>query len=314
MEVQVEGLRFERQGRLVLDIPSLRLHGGRTTAILGPNGAGKTTLLRLVATLETPTSGHILLGGTPARPDRATRQQIAFVFQEQVFLRRSVRDNLELGLRLRGVPVQERVGRVAQAADLLGITAILDRRADRLSVGEGRRVSLARAMCLRAPLILLDEPLAGLDLPTYTRLLDELPRPLQASGATAVLVTHDRDEALRLAQDLVVLINGRVHAAGDKREVVTHPPDEETAAVLGYAVLDAQGEAVAVHVDDLKIGPGRLEFSLVADTVIDLVDRREIAGRIGTVRVRVTVPPSTPVPAAGEHVLVHTDTVVKIRR
>lgn len=314
MDVQVEALVFERRGRVVLDIPSLRLRGHRTTAILGPNGAGKTALLRLIATLELPTAGRILVEGIPLRPHRRTRQHVAFVFQEQVFLRAPVRDNLDLGLKLRGLSMHERAQRIDETADLLRITPLLDRRADRLSIGEARRVGIARAMCLRTPLILLDEPLAGLDLPTYTRLLDELPRLLQLSGATAVLVTHNRDEALRLAQDLVVLIDGRVHAAGDKRDVVGNPGNAEAAAILGYTVLVAHGEHVAVPSDGLKIGGGPVEFSMIVDRVIDMVDRREIVGWIGTARVRVTVPLSADVPASDERVLVHAENIVRIGR
>ena len=251
MDVQIEGLRFRRDDRVVLDIPSLRLRGDRTTAILGPNGAGKTTLLRLIAALERPSEGRILAGGIPVRPDIRTRQNVAYVFQEDVFLRQSVRENLELGLRLRGVLERERNERIDGAAHLLGIAHLLDRRADHLSGGEGRRASLARALCLRAPLVLLDEPLAGLDPATYARLLDELPQVLGAFGATTVLVTHDRHEALRLGQDLVVLVDGRVHAAGGKREVVLNPAGTAVAEILGYSVLIANGRRVAVRAGGL---------------------------------------------------------------
>jgi ABC-type sugar transport system ATPase subunit len=307
MDVRIEGLRFERESRLVLDIPSLQISGHRTTAVLGPNGAGKTTLLRLIATLEPPTAGRILLGGTPLQRDRRTRQHVALVFQEQVFLRQSVRENLELGLTLRGVPRAERRRRVEEAADLLGIRDLLDRKADRLSGGEGRRASIARAMCLRAPLLLLDEPLAGLDQPTYARLLDELPRLLGAFAATTILVTHSRDEALRLAQDLVVLVDGRVHAAGDKRAVFLNPPDAAAAQVLGYIVLAVHGRRLAVPAGALQPGPGRIEFEIEVEDLLDLVDYREIVGRIGAVRVHVAAPVSADVPKPGERILVHAD-------
>jgi ABC-type sugar transport system ATPase subunit len=186
MDVSLEGVRVERDGRVLLDVPSLLLGGGRTVAILGPNGSGKTTLLRVIAGLDRPSAGRVLIGGLPANASR-----VAYVFQEQVFLRRSVRDNLELGLRLRGLNPTERKVRVEEASRVLGITHLMERRADRLSGGEGRRVSLARAMCLQAPLALLDEPLEGLDRPTYSRLLHELPQLLAAFDATKILVTHN---------------------------------------------------------------------------------------------------------------------------
>ena len=198
MDLTFDHVRIERGGRLVLDIPSLRIRGGRTTAILGPNGSGKTTLLRAIAGLERPRTGHITIAAQERsvrlQPDEA--QRVAYVFQEEVFLRRSVRENLELGLRLRGVDRARRRERVEQAAELLDVVHLLDRRADQLSGGEGRRVSLARALCLGAPLVLLDEPLEGLDERTYVRLLDELPRLLAAFDATTLLVTHNRRREL----------------------------------------------------------------------------------------------------------------------
>jgi ABC-type sugar transport system ATPase subunit len=307
MTVQVEHLRLEREGRLVLDIPSLEMRGGRTTAVLGPNGAGKTTLLRLIATLDRPTAGRILLDGRPPGADRHTRLDVALTFQEEVFLRQSVRDNLELGLRLRRLGRAERQRRVEEAADLLGIRALLDRRADRLSGGERRRASLARAVCLRAPLVLLDEPLAGLDPVTYRRLLDELPRLLGSLGATTILVTHDHEEALRLAQDVVVLIEGRVHAAGDKRDVVLHPPNAAAAQVLGYTILPAGNRQLAVLAGALKVGPGEVEFQMDVEELLDLVGHREIVGRIGNVRVRIGTPACRDLPRRGARLVVHAD-------
>jgi ABC-type sugar transport system ATPase subunit len=299
MDLEFDGVRVERGGRLVLEIPSLRIRGGRTTAILGPNGSGKTTLLRLIAGLERPRAGRVNLGVDQSRP--------AYVFQEQVFLKRSVRENLELGLHLRGIKGSESRLRVEEAAQRLGVGHLLDRRADHLSGGEGRRVSLARALCLQAPLVLLDEPLEGLDERTYVRLLDELPQLLAAFDATALLVTHNRNEALRLAQDLVVLVEGRVHAAGDKRDVVSNPQAAQVAEVLGHIVLSLDGRRVAIPPGGLRLGPGRIEFSMKVETVVDLVDHREIVGRVGDAVVRVGLPLSAETPRQGEGVLIHAD-------
>jgi len=301
MDVEFQGIRVERDGRLVLDIPALRVRGGRTTAILGPNGSGKTTLLRLIAGLERAREGRVTLGGSAA----GSKPQVAFVFQEQVFLRRSVRENLELGLRLRVVGARQRSARVKEAADLLGIEHLLDRRADHLSGGEGRRVSLARALCLRSPLVLLDEPLEGLDERTYLRLLDELPQLLAAFDATTLLVTHNRHEALRLAEELVVLVAGKVHAAGDKREVATNPRVPEVADVLGYSVLAVDGRRVAVPPGALQLGPGAAQFEMVVDHVLDLVESQEIIGEIGGTRVHVELPAGADAPRPGDRVPIH---------
>ncbi len=312
MEVEIEALRFEHDRRVVLDIPSLVLRGGRTTAILGPNGAGKTTLLRLIAALERPRAGRMLVGGLPIPRDMLARRKPAYVFQEDVFLRQSVRDNLELGLRVRDVSTRERAERIGEAARLLGITHLLDLRADRLSGGEGRRASLARALCLRAPLLLLDEPLAGLDPPTYARLLNELPRVLTAFGATTVLVTHDRDEAIRLGDDLVVLVDGRVRAAGSRRDVMLAPAGPDVAAILGFTVLDVDGRRAAIRPGALKLGAGPLPFWLDVDGIVDLVDHIEVTGQVGGVRVHVTAGPGAKLPQRGDRVLVHADSAVDV--
>ena len=306
MDIEFDGVRVERAGRRVLDIPSLRLRSGQTTAILGPNGSGKTTLLRVIAGLERPSVGGVRFG------DR-TRPSVAYVFQEEVFLRRSVRDNLELGLRLRGLDEAEIRARVAEAATFLGIAPLMDRRADHLSGGEGRRVNLARALCLRSPLVLLDEPLEGLDERTYSRLLDELPRLLAAFDATTLLVTHNRHDALRLAQDLVVLVDGRVHASGDKRDVATDPRVAEVAEVLGYSVLTVDARRIAVPPGALKLGPGRLEFSMVVEDVFDLVDRQEIVGSVGDVRVHIVLHARDGAPERAQTALIHAEQFFELR-
>ena len=302
-DVTLDGVRVERDGRLALEVDALTIRGGRTTAVLGPNGSGKTTLLRLIAGLEPLRAGRVCIGGSPAMKG----QHLAYVFQEHVFLRQSVRRNLELGLRLRGVDEAQRQLRIEEAVHLLGVAHLLDRRADRLSGGEGRRVSLARALCLRAPLVLLDEPLAGLDERVYSRLIDELPRIVDAFHATTVLVTHSREEALRLAQNLVVLVDGRVHAAGDAHEIATNPRVGEVAQILGYTVLAAGGGKVAVPPGAFKVGAGRLEFSMTVESVVDIIDIREFVGHIGETRVRVQWTAAGESPRRGDRVVVHAE-------
>ena len=310
MEVRIDGLRFQRDGRPVIAIPRLHFRGGRTTAILGPNGSGKTTLLRLIAALERPTAGAITVGDWHASPSRATRQLIGFAFQEAVLLGGSVRENLALGLRLRGVPKAERAMRIDVAAQECGIHPLLDRRALSLSGGEAQRVNLARALCLRAPLTLLDEPLSGLDAGTRARLLDDMPRLLQTFASTTILVTHDRDEALRLADDLVVLIGGAVRAAGEKECVLREPPDPEVASVLGYSVVPLTECVVAFPPGALTVGRGRIPFELVVEGLVDMGGHREAFGRIGGTRVHIRLPADAATPVPGERLRVGVDSAV----
>jgi ABC-type sugar transport system ATPase subunit len=311
MDVRVEGLRFERNRRVVLDVPSLVIRPDRTTVILGPNGAGKTTLLRMIAGLERPTAGRVDVGGVEVVPGRA--RDVAYVFQELVFLRGSVRQNLELGLKLRNVPKDEREARIGAAARVVGIESVLDRRADQLSGGEGKRVGIARALCLRSSLVLLDEPLSGLDPATYMLLLDELPDLLHAFGATSVLVTHNHTEALRLAEDIIVIVDGRVRAAGDRHTVFLDPGDAVVARLLGYTVVTTGDRRVAVREDALTPGPGPIEFSGEVESLRDLVDYLEAVCSINGTRVRVRLPPDVTPPTPGERLLIHADRACEVR-
>jgi len=307
MDVILDSVRLQRDGRVVLDIPSLTIRGDRTSAVLGPNGAGKTSLLRLLAGLDRPSSGTIVARGAAMDGASNTRPRVAFVFQENVFLRQSLRDNLELGLRMQGVPRVERRERVAAASHLLGISELLDRRADRLSGGEARRAGLARALCLQAPLVLLDEPLSGLDPATSRRLLDELPRVLEAFSATTVLVTHEREEALRLGDDLVVLVDGRVHASGDVHDIMRRPARATVAQVLGYTILDVDDRQLAVPPNGIRFGRGPFELWMLVEDVRDVVDYRDISGSINGVRVHVAAPLDAPMVHRGELVAVHAE-------
>src|SRR5262245_19727638 len=153
MDVRVEQLRFERSGRLVLSIDELDFPAGQTTAVLGPNGAGKTTLLRLVSGLEKkPTSGRVLVGKAEVS---GVSGSVDILFQSPVFLRGSVRENIDLALELRGLSRRERSRLLEEIAKRLDITALLDRPAQSLSRGEAQLVSLARCLAHPKPVVLL---------------------------------------------------------------------------------------------------------------------------------------------------------------
>ena len=215
MDISVTNLQLVRNGRTVLQISGLRFPRGTITAVFGPNGSGKTTLLRAIAGLDRPARGEVRLGGLPADREPAWRL-VGMSFQNAVFLRGTVRDNLDLALRLREVPRVERGTRLEEAAEDCGVAHLLDRSARLLSRGEAQRVNLARALSLRAPVTLLDEPLSGVDRITRIQLLAELPKLLAKFTATVILVTHDREEAFRLADRLVVLVGEKSVRQGSK--------------------------------------------------------------------------------------------------
>jgi ABC-type sulfate/molybdate transport systems ATPase subunit len=296
MNVALEDVRVRRDGRDVLRVPRLSMRSGRTTAVLGPNGAGKTTLLRVVAGLERPDDGRVLVGGVTPDPRRGA---VGYVFQENVFLRRTLLENLTLGLTARGVAAAEAPQRAMASMRLLGIEGLADRCADRVSGGEARRASIARALCLRPPVLLLDEPLAGLDGVTYTRLLEELPPIIAGSGATTLVVSHRRDEAFSLCDDVIVLIGGVVRAAGTKHEVGADPRFADVAEVLGYVVLERGGRMVAIPEGELSLSATPTDMAARVVGVLDLVDEWRVIVTIGGTRARMRLPRSQSAPEQG---------------
>lgn len=302
MDVEAEGLRFERGGRTVLDIPGLAFGSGSTTAVFGPNGSGKTTLLRLIGGLERPAAGVVRIGGTAVIRDPASRRHVGFAFQEAVFVGGSVRRNLDLALQLRHLPPADRDARIGEVAQECGIEPILERPARQLSSGEAQRANLARALALRAPVTLLDEPLTGIDRVTRLQLLDDLPRMLATFAATTILVTHDREEAFRLADRLVVLVDGRVRAAGPKSQVYARPPDRATAELLGYTVVWTGGRTVGVPPGAWALGNGKVSFDMVVERVVDMGNHLHAVGAVGGVRVDLRLRRGDPVPSTGDRV------------
>jgi ABC-type sugar transport system ATPase subunit len=313
MDVSLTDVHLARGGRTVLQIPALIFPTGSTTAVFGPNGSGKTTLLRVIAGLERPSTGEVRLGGIPVGPDRKGHDRVGMAFQAAIFLRGSVRHNLDLALRLREVPRPDRQTRIDEAAWECGVEHLLDRPAHQLSSGEAQRANLARALALRAPITLLDEPLAGLDRIARYQLLADLPRLLAKFAATTILVTHDREEAFRLADRLVIIIGGEVRAAGVKSRIYAHPPDRETAELLGYTVLPFQGRMVAIAPGGLRPGHGPLRFELEVEQIIDMGNHLHLVGTIDQQRVDLRLPAGAAPPVDGATLKVHAPEAITLR-
>ena len=287
MEVTIDQLRFVRAQRTILEIDDLRFAHGTTTALFGPNGSGKTTLLRLIAGLEQPTAGRI------------TQVPVSLAFQRPVFIRGTVRSNVALGLVLRKLAVDEVAARVEEAAREFGIEHLLDRPARALSGGEAQRVNLARTLCLRAPVTLLDEPLAGLDRIGRGRLLEELPHLLLTFATTTIVVTHDREEAFRLADRLVMLVAGRVRARGLSGEVYRAPADRLTAELLGYMIVPVAEGVLAVPPGGLSLGLAQPALEMTVERVVDMGNHRDAVGQINGSRVSIRIPDGQAPPSAG---------------
>lgn len=228
-----------------VDGVSLDLPDGEVLAVLGPSGCGKSTLLRAVAGLEPLTSGSVSHDGTDLRGTPTHRRGFALMFQDgQLFSHLSVARNVAYALRLRRTPAARTAARVRELLDLVGLAGYEQRLPGTLSGGERQRVALARALAVDPRLILLDEPLSSLDATLRERLAGDLRQILRAAGTTALLVTHDHEEAFALADRLAVMRAGRVVQQGAIDEVWRAPVDEETALFLGYARV-ARDDAAA---------------------------------------------------------------------
>jgi tungstate transport system ATP-binding protein len=267
--LSLRDVTVRRGGRLVLDVPALDLAAGEVLAVLGPNGAGKSTLLQVMALLERPATGTVSVDGMRVRGNALQmRRRMAMVLQEPLLLDGSVRDNVALGLRLRGVPRGERRRRADRWLERLGIAHLANRPAHALSGGEAQRASLARALALEPDVLLLDEPFSGLDAPARTRLIADLAALLRETGQTAVLVTHDRDEALRLGDRVAVLIGGHLRQVGPTAEVFSHPADPEVAAFVGMeTVVSGWVEGTSAGLVRVRVGSALVEAA--ATTPLD---------------------------------------------
>ncbi|MGX9961697.1 ATP-binding cassette domain-containing protein [Roseomonas sp. F4] len=232
LPLRAEGLGFCAGGVAILQSIGLTIEAGRPTLVVGPNGAGKSVLLRLLHGLLSPTAGAVRWDGPAADP----RRHQAMVFQRSVLLRRSVLANLRYPLALAGLDSAEQDKRAAEALALVGMAALADRPARKLSGGEQQRLALARAAALRPEVLFLDEPCASLD-PAATRAVEEIIQALVARGTKLVMTTHDLAQARRLAGDVAFLHRGRLleHAPADR--FFTSPATEEAAAFLRGELL-----------------------------------------------------------------------------
>ncbi|MGH3474863.1 MAG: ABC transporter ATP-binding protein [Aeromicrobium sp.] len=217
---------------------SLVVGRGEHLSVLGPNGAGKTTLLRLLAAVDSPHSGDVTVDAVSTkRGGVELRRRVAYATQRPGLLNTSVRRNVELPLRWRKIPRPLR-GEIARAAlERLNVAHLADRPAGALSGGEQQRVSLARALAIDPAVLLLDEPAAGLDAQSRSAFFADLERALADRATTVVQVSHRAEEALRLADRVVVLVDGRVRQVGSPDVLNRLPADARVAALVGYENL-----------------------------------------------------------------------------
>ncbi|HLX32927.1 MAG TPA: TOBE-like domain-containing protein [Gaiellaceae bacterium] len=221
---------------VALDDVSLEIAAGSLTAVLGPSGSGKSTLLRIVAGLERPDSGEVLLAGEDATGLAPQRRDVGFVFQHYAaFKHMTVRDNIAFALTIRKRPKQEIRERVDELLELVQLQGFADRYPSRLSGGQRQRMALARALAAKPPVLLLDEPFGALDARVRAELRDWLRRLHEEVHVTTVFVTHDQEEAMEVADRVAVLNRGRLEQVGAPAELYDQPTSEFVLRFLGDA-------------------------------------------------------------------------------
>lgn len=232
--LQIRDVRVELGGALILDNVTLDVAPGSFMCLLGPSGCGKTTLLRSIAGFAAPSGGDIRLGEHSITRLQPESRQTAMVFQSYaLWPHMTVGGNLGYPLRLRGVSRAERDRRIADMLDLLGLPDFANRSVGSLSGGQRQRIALGRALIIDPPVLLLDEPLSNLDAAIRRSLRSELRKLQRKLGITTVMVTHDQEEAMAMADQIAVLRDGRLIQVATPEDLYQRPADEETAAFLG---------------------------------------------------------------------------------
>jgi multiple sugar transport system ATP-binding protein len=238
-EIRLEGLvkRYgptEAVSGIDLEIPD-----GRFTVLVGPSGCGKTTTLRMIAGLVAPTVGRIWIGGRDVTSLEPKDRDVAMVFQNYaLYPHLRAYDNIAFGLRARRVDRREIDRRVRMAADLLGATGLLDRKPSQLSGGQQQRVAIGRAIVREPAAFLLDEPLSNLDAKLRSDTRSEILRIQRELQATVAYVTHDQEEAMALADEIVVMRDGAIEQRGTPSEVYAKPATEFVGTFIGSPTMN----------------------------------------------------------------------------
>ncbi len=280
MSIEVRKITKRFGDFLAVDDVSLEIPDGSLTAVLGPSGGGKSTLLRIIAGLERPDSGEVLLSGKDATGLAPQRRDVGFVFQHYAaFKHMTVRDNVAFALTIRKRPKHEIRERVDELLELVQLSGFADRYPSKLSGGQRQRMALARALAAKPRVLLLDEPFGALDARVRAELRDWLRRLHAEVHVTTVFVTHDQEEAMEVADRVAVLNRGRLEQVGAPTELYDRPASEFVMRFLGDAFKLGDG---FVRPHEISLGrfpsEGAVEVEIErlvvvgADMRIELVD------------------------------------------
>jgi multiple sugar transport system ATP-binding protein len=226
-------------GTVAVDDLDLEIADGEFMILVGPSGCGKTTALRMVAGLERPTSGEILIGDRVVNDLDPVDRDVAMVFQNYaLYPHMTVRDNIGFPLRMQNIPKEQRRGRIESAAELLGIRELLDRKPGALSGGQRQRVAMGRAIVRHPTSFLMDEPLSNLDAKLRVQMRAELVKLHQRLGVTTLYVTHDQTEAMTLGERVAVLSRGVIQQVDTPEELYTRPANTFVATFIGSPAMN----------------------------------------------------------------------------
>jgi sulfate transport system ATP-binding protein len=255
MAIEVRNVTRRFGEFVALDDVTVTVPDGALTALLGPSGGGKSTLLRVIAGLDEPDAGEVLIAGESMTRVPAQHRGVGFVFQHYAaFKHMSVRDNVAFGLKIRKRPKPEILTRVDELLGLVHLTGFADRYPAELSGGQRQRMALARALAVEPRVLLLDEPFGALDARVRQELREWLRRLHDEVHVTTVFVTHDQEEAMEVAEEIVVINGGKIEQVGSPRELYDQPVNEFVMGFVGP--VNRLGESfVRPHDVDLRLEP-----------------------------------------------------------
>ncbi|WP_049921868.1 ABC transporter ATP-binding protein [Halopiger djelfimassiliensis] len=237
-EVRLESLTKRYGDEVAVDGVDLTIREGEILGIVGPSGCGKTTTLRTIAGFETPTDGRVLFDGVDVTHVPPEERNVGLVFQsDALFETMTVRANVAFGLKMRDVPADERRKRADDLLAMLDIAELADRRPATLSGGQKQRVGLARALAIEPHVLLLDEPMTGLDAKLKARLREEIGDLLSDLGVTTLYVTHDQEEAMAMCDRIAVFDDGGIEQLGRPAEIYRRPANAFVANFVGTSNL-----------------------------------------------------------------------------
>lgn len=223
---------------VVIDNLDLSIKRGTMVTLLGPSGCGKTTVLRLVAGLESPTSGQIFIDGEDVTKSSIQNRDICIVFQSYaLFPHMSIGDNVGYGLKMQGVSKEERAKRVKEALELVDLAGFEDRYVDQISGGQQQRVALARALVLKPKVLLFDEPLSNLDANLRRSMREKIRELQQRLGITSLYVTHDQTEAFAVSDEVIVMHKGKIMQKAPAKELYLRPNSLFLANFMGESSI-----------------------------------------------------------------------------